>query len=399
MRVLSKRRRRRGSIVAAVVVLGVAGLGGPDAEAGPIPPIGLDFHAVVGWGYNENGELGDGTRDSRTKAVFSIRYEARSVAGGGGHSLAVLRDGSVWAWGRNSNGQLGDGTNTDSTVPVQVAVPGRVISVRAGFWHSLAMTEDGQVWAWGANNRGQLGDGTNIDRNKPVKVLLADPNRSLTIAARGEHSLLLKIDGRVFGWGANDRGQLGDNSLTDRWVPDRVLELSDVLDIAAGGRHSMAVTTRGEVYAWGANESGQLGTGLWVDRKLPTRVIKVPRITRIAAGSAHSLALDFEGHVWAWGLNNFGQLGWTGGKFSASPVPAIVPSLKEKADAIAAGDAYSAILSKGSAWNWGAVFGDDEALTITPNPWRVQGVHDATWLSGGHFHALAVIYVEPVFEG
>jgi alpha-tubulin suppressor-like RCC1 family protein len=126
--------------------------------------------ALSAWGNNYFGQLGDGTYgDNRTTPVKvgDLRgAEVEALAGGQGHTLALRDDGAVLAWGYNRDGELGNGTNEDSPTPVLVKDPqdptGHLSGVRAiaaGSSHGLALKEDGSVWAWGANDQGQLGNG------------------------------------------------------------------------------------------------------------------------------------------------------------------------------------------------------------------------------------------------
>jgi hypothetical protein len=87
------------------------------------------------------------------------------------HSLALDKDGMVWAWGDNEDGQLGDGTTTDRWTPIKVRDIRSIKAISAGCGHSLALDKDGMVWAWGENYRGQLGDGTTIRHFVPIQVL------------------------------------------------------------------------------------------------------------------------------------------------------------------------------------------------------------------------------------
>ncbi len=121
------------------------------------------------WGRNANGQLGDGswTNKNVPTRVAMLRDIVSVAAAVIPHSLAVRADGTVWAWGWNANGQLGDGTTTDQPTPVQVKDPSDpsgfltdVIAVAAGERHSLALKANGTVWAWGYGANGQLGDGT-----------------------------------------------------------------------------------------------------------------------------------------------------------------------------------------------------------------------------------------------
>jgi alpha-tubulin suppressor-like RCC1 family protein len=87
--------------------------------------------------------------------------------------MALLNDGTVWTWGYNDSGQLGDGTYNTSNKPTQVSnLTGNAVkAIAAGGWHAVALLHDGSIWTWGRNNVGQLGDGTNTNRNRPGKVV------------------------------------------------------------------------------------------------------------------------------------------------------------------------------------------------------------------------------------
>src|SRR5919199_510546 len=124
------------------------------------------------WGYNQYGQLGDGTYTHRNTPVgVSNLRGIQTLAAGECHSLALMEDGTVWAWGANSYGQLGnEAAGYGSSTPVQVSNLSGVKAIAASDEHNLALKEDGTVWAWGKNNYGQLGDGTTTNRNTPVQV-------------------------------------------------------------------------------------------------------------------------------------------------------------------------------------------------------------------------------------
>ncbi|WP_329101852.1 hypothetical protein OG792_22195 [Micromonospora sp. NBC_01699] len=188
------------------------------ASARVIPPV-LDFNGAVGWGENANGQVGDATtvdRDTATR-VYGLTTGVKQVAAGGMHSLALLTNGTVRAWGYNRNGQLGDGTTTQRTTPVTVLELTGVTQVAAGSNYSMALRSDGTVWTWGFNTNGELGDGTIVSRSAPAQV----PGLAgVTQIAAGSHAVLaLRSDRTVWAWGANGVGQLGDGSTTDRLSP------------------------------------------------------------------------------------------------------------------------------------------------------------------------------------
>jgi alpha-tubulin suppressor-like RCC1 family protein len=162
------------------------------------------------------------------------------IAGGRDHSLAIEGNGSVWAWGWNQYGQVGDGTKTNRLTPVKVGgLPAAARQVAAGANHSLARLSNGTVWAWGQNRFGQVGDGTGVGRLTPVKV--AGIANAVNIGAGRLHSLVIEKDRSVWAWGDNDFGQLGDGTTTNRMKPVRVVGLTGGEQVAGGRDYSVAL--------------------------------------------------------------------------------------------------------------------------------------------------------------
>ena len=142
--------------------------------------------------------------------------------------------------------------------------------IAAGYFHSLAVKIDGTVWAWGKNDRGQLGDGTTTDRTTPVQVVnLAGV---VAVAAGDWHNLALKSDGTVWAWGYNNNGELGDGTTTNRSTPGQVANLTGVVAVDGGGTHSLALKGDGTVWAWGQNGGGALGNGTTTGSSTPVPV-------------------------------------------------------------------------------------------------------------------------------
>jgi len=102
--------------------------------------------------------------------------------------------------------------------PVAAVIDRGRQQMAGGHEHSLTVAADGSLWAWGANERGQLGDGTTTDRLEPTPVLTG----VAVVAASGWHSLALKTDGSLWAWGRNLHRQLGDGTSTGRRSPVRV---------------------------------------------------------------------------------------------------------------------------------------------------------------------------------
>jgi len=179
----------------------------------------------------------------------------------------------------------------------QAATP-RIIRIAAGGASSYALFSDGRLYAWGHNYYGQLGDGYTENRNTPTLI-----GTGYTAISAGKfYTLALKGSG-LYTWGENNYGQLGDGTTTRRYTP--TLIGTGYTAIAAGYGHSLALKGSA-LYAWGNNDYGQLGDGTTTNRYTPTLI--GTGYTAIAAGERFSLAL--KGSVlYTWGLNTVGQLG------------------------------------------------------------------------------------------
>jgi alpha-tubulin suppressor-like RCC1 family protein len=167
--------------------------------------------ALYCWGNNSGGQLGIGTfADSPTPAAVASALHWRSVAGssytGSGATCAITTGDELWCWGYNNNGQVGDGSDTDRAAPVRIA--GAWQSVALGNAHACGVTTAGQLLCWGANRYGQAGT---LDLVKAARVPTAvtiDTDWA-TVTAGAEHTCALKTTGALYCWGNNEDGQLG----------------------------------------------------------------------------------------------------------------------------------------------------------------------------------------------
>ena len=266
------------------------------------------------WGSNSQGQLGDGTgRDSpRPSAVAGARRWV-SVDAGGLHTCGVAARGDgAWCWGYNLQGQLGDGTrvDTDSAVRVQGSLVFRSIST--GALHTCAdSVGNGRAYCWGSNANGQLGDGSLDSRDVPVTV--RGPSGSALavagISAGESHTCALSRTGDAFCWGANAAGQLGTGVAGDRNVATPVAGGFSFSMISAGGEHTCALTALGAAYCWGRGGSGQLGDGSSIDRPVPTAVADGHSFSYLSAGARHTCGVTRAGEAFCWGDGADGRLG------------------------------------------------------------------------------------------
>lgn len=230
-----------------------------------------DNGELYAWGLNNNGVLGLGTNDSRGQILTQPTLVPRPAGVRGWrqvsattHVLAIDADGILYSWGRNNAGQLGQ-TNLTETIsqPKRVVVPDGLSfkQVSAGSFHSLALASSGDLYAWGTNEVGQLGVGKWIVlSSSPMKVPLPPgASRWVRISAGGKHSLAMTDDGSLYGWGANNVGQVGPYSLSSQnggreFLPRRVdlpEATSEWLAFTAGDRQSLALTDDARLFAWG----------------------------------------------------------------------------------------------------------------------------------------------------
>lgn len=305
--------------------------------------------------------------------------------GGGGHTVAIrTADGQVLAWGRNEGGQIGTGDTIERYAPVPVyaldpqATPSvyalRADKVAVGGRHSLAVDRTGQLWAWGKNDLSQLGDGTTQDRlyarRHPSFGQDLSYGRVLDFDGGGNHSVVLAAGNRVYAWGKNTDGQVGNGSTAPSVsAPTSVVGLPEtviITRVAVGDHHSLALDRDGRVWAWGSNIWGQVGLNAEFGDKVTTPVLvttigtEIPRIqdvriVAIAVGGEHSLALDEHKRVWAWGKNLYGQLGVSPELYSGRREARLVDGLATDVVELAAEGPFTVALDEGyDVWTWGS---------------------------------------------
>lgn len=265
---------------------------------------------LVGMGSDAQGQLGLGRPKFFTSPAQTVGLtQVISVAAGGNHSVALRQDGTVWTWGYNTFGQLGNGTSLNSMHAALVPNLDDVTGISAGYIHTIVVKQDGTVWAWGSNTDGQT-SGSYPIATSPIQVSGLSNVIMVAAACDGYHNLALTADGKVWTWGSNSRGQLGDGTSIDRSTPSQVTDLAGVSWIAAGYEHSLAVKSDGTIWAWGANTYGQLGDGTSIDRSTPVQVQGLDAVfgVQTAGGWDYSVLVSADGRVLSWG----GELCGTG---------------------------------------------------------------------------------------
>jgi alpha-tubulin suppressor-like RCC1 family protein len=355
---------------------------------------------VATWGSNAYGQLGDGsTTDHRTPELVPSLHGVVQLEGGREHVLAMKANGDVLAWGWNAYGQIGN-RSTASTVESPVRALANAVDIGAGHYSSFAVKANGTVWGWGQNTTGQIGTGTSATNVRtPTLIEGLEGVTIVDVAGGRNHAIALDAAGRVWAWGSNAYGQLGDGTFRPSSTPVRVSNIGDVVSIFAGRDHNLAVRDDGSVWAWGANVYGECGDGTGTNRNVPVRVLRangtpLANIVQVGAGANHSLALRADGSMWAWGRNHFGQLG--DGTFSTRRQAVRVTGLSGVSH-IAGGRQNSiAVTRTGVVFVWGEnVYGQlgDGTVSTTGRtvPGKVPGLSNVSHVGMGRDYGMAIV--------
>ena len=288
---------------------------------------------VMCWGFNDFGELGDGTLTSSTTPVAVSKLSgATAIAAGYGHVCALLSDGTVECWGVNWSGELGNGSKTDSPTPVAVSGLSGVTAIAAGPHSTCAVVSRGSVECWGYLS------------NSPVPVTVPGLTGVTAVAVGDQHACALVSGGTVECWGWNDQGQMGNGTTNRSNVhvgPMTVSGLSGVTAIAAGDHDTCALISTGTVECWGGASVR------------PTAVEGLTGVTAIADGIGGTCALLSNGKVKCWNLPRIVPAGTV--RTEASDAPIMIGGLDGVAVGISTGRWGScAALADGAVKCWGA---------------------------------------------
>jgi len=305
--------------------------------------------AVQCIGANASGQLGNGlTADSHIPVtVKGLDKGVAAIAAGRDFSCALTTAGAVLCWGNNEIGQLGNNSRASSPSPVPVSgLDSGVVAISLGpaSSHACALTTAGAVKCWGVNNEGELGNDSTVSSSVPVTANGLSSGAA-AISVGEEHTCAVTRAGAVLCWGLNYRGELGIGSTTDSHVPAPVVGLSSgAVAVAAGDFHTCALTTAGAALCWGEGTLGELGNGQSGNSYIPVLVAGLnTTLTSITAGRFHTCALSPAGAVLCWGDGGSGELG--NGLFTISSTPEPVFGLSGMATAVSVSETNSCILT------------------------------------------------------
>ncbi len=322
------------------------------------------------WGWNDRGQLGDGTQLRSTRPVrvnTGVRFT--SITAGWKHTCALTTTGAAWCWGNHTYGETGDGGPYGPQYPPRltpVAVQGPpFVEISAGGWTTCGVTVARQVYCWGNNGHTQVGDGTSENRPAPVLVLSGAGHvkvGSFQACATSDP------DGITWCWGDNGKDATGSNvdyspqiwgknllgtGLTQRQIySPTAVPGAAFHNVAVGTGFSCGWTVTGEVSCGGLNYYGQLGDGTTTWRSARKPIKGGLTFTQVSTGAFHACGISLIKEIWCWGSNGLGQLGTVTGTPQATPILVAAPGVQFTR--VSAGSSSTcAISTKGEAWCWG----------------------------------------------
>lgn len=300
------------------------------------------------WGNNEHGQLG--TSGDSSTAPVRVRSVTGSVTAGGFQTcVTTAQDG--WCWGHIVN------FPTVMSPQISPELAGAQ-AIALGYSHSCLVSAAGAASCWGNNQNAQLGNGTTSPSPDPHPVTGLDSGVSDITVGRN-HSCAVQAR-LVSCWGNGFLGQLGDGGGTSSLstTPSTVAGVTGATSVSAGRDHTCATTVEGTLYCWGANQKGQVGSGHDSSSPVPaTAVVGIPSpVIAVAAQLSGTCALTSEGAVYCWGSNYLGQLGNGQEDSIPHPTPGLVQGLESGVEAISAGNDHACALQSGRVLCWGQNF-------------------------------------------
>jgi alpha-tubulin suppressor-like RCC1 family protein len=326
--------------------------------------------SVYCWGWNGQGQLGDGLlidRVAASPALTSnigepaVAMSSSAIALGAATTCAVKSNKDLTCWGSGSKGTLADGTNTPISLPTTNALNNGYSQLTLGSFHGCAVNAAGNVVCWGQGGQGQLGNGSNQNQNTPVLVKGLNGQATLSgVVSLSANSnvtcAVLPPNGEVACWGQSINRFMGAAVTTNQNVPTLVPGLTGVMSVSLSYYSACALKADGTVQCWGNDFSGSIGRYLFGQPfpYAPGLVSGLTDAIGLSAGtSRHVCALKSNRTVVCWGNNSYGVLGISSNLYYYSFQPRLIPNVSN-VKALSSGDQLTCALDMaGGVKCWG----------------------------------------------
>ena len=360
------------------------------------------------WGNNGNGQLGQNSRQALSSPTQLPGQWTGIFASNDGEGVngGVKSDGTMWVSGFNGQGQLGVNDTAHRSSPVQI--PGTTWStgqLRTGNYRTMAVKTDGTLWTWGKSNMGELGHNNVVKYSSPTQVGTDTTWSSAAEkqATGGNMSAAIKTDGTLWTWGEQSYGSLGLNSETPpgQSSPCQVGGNTNWKVISVFNQGMVAVKTDGTLWGWGANDNGEMGLNAPMNatysspKQIGGGSSDWDTVRTTSAGFV--LAKKTNGSLWSWGYNTFGWSGTNDTIVRSSPIQLGTDTNWDNIQGTS-GALMKVTKTDGTLWLWGRNSFGGAIQDPTPSPTFRPGYSSptqvpGTWsnLVGGTAYGVSVI--------
>mgnify|MGYP002645618086 CR=1 FL=1 len=246
-------------------------------------------------------------------------------------------------------------TSIDNTIEKS-----KIKSVSLGQRCSGCIDNNGRLYMWGNNSSGQLGNGTTNDSSTPIKIM--DNIKEINLG--GFSSSAITKDGSLYMWGGNWCYQLGNGTNENSLIPIKIMD--NVKSVSLGYEHNALITEDGSLYMWGNNKHGKLGNGTTTDSSTPIKIMD--NVKSVSLDYDYSGAITEDGSLYMWGGNWCYQLGNGTDEDSLTPI-----KIMDNVKSVTLGSGHNALITEdGSLYMWGynnrGQVGNGASTYISPAP-------------------------------
>ncbi|MBS3915395.1 MAG: gliding motility-associated C-terminal domain-containing protein [Bacteroidetes bacterium] len=226
-------------------------------------------------------------------------------------AVFIKNDGTVWSVGKNTYGSFGNGTSgNESKIPVKMDKITDAARVANCQWGTIVLLKDGTVMAAGKNTVGCIGADIPINGFAKTPVVIPGLKDIVDIKANTDAIVALDKNGYVYAWGGGGKGSLGNGSIVNSQTVNKIAGLKNIIAISGmnDGDHFLALDSLGTVFGWGTNNKGQVGSGIGTPVLFPVQV--ATNTADILAGENFSYIIKADNSLWASGYSQLGASIW-----------------------------------------------------------------------------------------